>query len=226
VATRVAAGDPLATNLLARPEVGLLVLDPSTRQRARLNGRGRWDEQGLCLDLRQVYGNCPKYIQQRELVGDGTTPPAPPRVTGALGASQRAWIAAADTLFLASFHPEAGADSSHRGGRPGFVRVLGPDRLAFADYPGNAMFNSLGNLTAYPRAGLLFVDFETGTALQLTARARIGGDRTLELSVEEVRETRGATPLRFRLLEPSPSNPPLSHGAACGVQASESEEPS
>jgi hypothetical protein len=53
---------------------------------------------------------------------------------------------------MASFHPRGGADASHRGGRPGSVRVLDEGRLAFADYPGNNMFNTLGNLIEYPRA--------------------------------------------------------------------------
>ena len=59
-----------------------------------------------------------------------------------------------------------GADISHRGGRPGFVRVDG-DVLTIPDFRGNRYFNTLGNLIAEPRASLLFVDFETGDLLQL-----------------------------------------------------------
>ena len=68
--------------------------------------------------------------------------------SSSLSAAQRARIGAADTFFIASAHPEGGADASHRGGRPGFVRVTGQRSLAFPDYPGNNMFNTLGNLTA------------------------------------------------------------------------------
>ena len=93
---------------------------------------------------------------------------------------------------------------------PGFVRVLGPRRLAFPDYPGNAMFNTLGNLVEYPRAGLLLVDFRTGDVLQLTGTARLEDDRSVVFDVDEVRETRAATPLRFRLVEYSPANPRVS----------------
>jgi predicted pyridoxine 5'-phosphate oxidase superfamily flavin-nucleotide-binding protein len=131
-------------------------------------------------------------------------------VTSRLDARQRAWIGNADTLFIASFHPEGGADASHRGGFPGFVSVLGDDRLAFPDFPGNAMFNTLGNLTEYPRAGLLFVDFETGDVLQLSGRAQVESDFSVRLDVDEVRETRAASPLRFRLVEYSPAIPPRS----------------
>jgi hypothetical protein len=81
------------------------------------------------------------------------------------------------------------------------------DQLVFPDYPGNAMFNTLGNLAEYPRAGLLFVDFTTGDVLQITARAHVEPDFDVRLDVDEVRETRAASPLRFRLVEYSPAIP-------------------
>jgi predicted pyridoxine 5'-phosphate oxidase superfamily flavin-nucleotide-binding protein len=66
------------------------------------------------------------------------------------------------------------ADASHRGGPPGFVEVAGDGaRLRFPDFPGNRMFQTLGNLAVDPRVGLLFVDWDTGTALQVTGRAEI-----------------------------------------------------
>jgi predicted pyridoxine 5'-phosphate oxidase superfamily flavin-nucleotide-binding protein len=215
IAAAPIAGDPLGENLGAggRPALGLVVLDPRTRQRMRVNGTGRLDDHGVEIDIRQVYGNCPKYIQLRESEADVPPAPSAPRVATSLDARQRGWIAAADTLFIASFHPEGGADASHRGGRPGFVRILAPDRLAFPDYPGNAMFNTLGNLVEYPRAGLLFVDFTSGDVLQLAGTARVEEDRTVVFDIEEARETRAASPLRFRLLEYSPANPPLSQEA-------------
>ncbi len=215
IAAAPIAVDPLGENLGAggRRELGLVVLDPRTRQRMRVNGIGRLDDHGVQIDIRQVYGNCPKYIQLRESEADVPPAPSAPRVATSLHARQRGWIAAADTLFIASFHPEGGADASHRGGRPGFVRVLRSDRLAFPDYPGNAMFNTLGNLVEYPRAGLLFVDFTRGDVLQLTGTARLEDDRSVIFFIEEARETRAASPLRFRLMEYSPANPPLSQEA-------------
>jgi predicted pyridoxine 5'-phosphate oxidase superfamily flavin-nucleotide-binding protein len=200
-------GDPLGANLPERAELGLLVIDPTTRQRLRFNGRARLSSEGLTLELRQAYGNCPKYIQLREAEPDGVAAPEAPRASSTLDARQRATIGNADTLFIGSFHPESGADASHRGGFPGFVRVLGDDQLVFPDYPGNNMFNTLGNLVGYPRAGLLFVDFATGDVLQITARARLEPGFDVRLDVEEVRETRAASPLRFRLLEYSPAIP-------------------
>lgn len=165
--------DPLRRNLAVRPEMGILAIDLATRRRLRFNGRALHDpDRGIFLAVDQVYGNCPKYIQARrvEPAGGGT---GQPETTSVLSRGQQARVAAADTFFIASFHPERGADASHRGGAPGFVRVLDERTLAFGDYPGNNMFNTLGNLIAQPRAGLLFLDFAEGAVLQLTGRARL-----------------------------------------------------
>jgi predicted pyridoxine 5'-phosphate oxidase superfamily flavin-nucleotide-binding protein len=131
------------------------------------------------------------------------------QVTTALDARQQAFIAAADTFFIASHHPERGADASHRGGRPGFARVEDAGTLAFPDYPGNNMFNTLGNLVGYPQAGLLFLDFEGGDQLQVTGRTQVIETPApgVRFFVDEVRETRGGSRLRWALVEPSPANP-------------------
>jgi uncharacterized protein len=192
-------GDPLAESLDGEADVGLLVIHPATRRRMRVNGRARPREPyGLEVATREVYSNCQKYIRPREVAlphANGR----PPVVEhgGALTPAQAAWLAAADTLFIASRHPRAGADVSHRGGPPGFVRVSSPDRLVIPDYSGNMMFNTLGNLVADPRAGLLLVDFDGGGTLQLTGRAAVhwdpaaqgelqGTGRLVELRIDEV----------------------------------------
>jgi uncharacterized protein len=226
LSARPSPGDPLIDNLSARPELGLLVLDPRTRQRMRFNGRGLQSQEGLFLLVEQAYGNCPKYIQLRSLERDAEDQAAKEtRVSAALDPRQRDVVARADTFFIASFHPGGGADASHRGGNPGFVRVLSPDSLAFDDYPGNNMFNTLGNLMAHPQAGLLFLDFETGHVLQLSGRARVGSDFSVAFQVDEVRETPGASPLRFSLVAYSPANPRLSHEAPAGVSSAGPGDP-
>src|SRR5262249_33115503 len=153
----------------------LLAIDLATRRRYRMNGRGTLDDDGLLVEVEQVYANCPQYIHPRRLEpGQAPSPPGARSVLGAaLAARQQSWIAAADTFFIASTHPTRGADASHRGGGPGFVHVLDPARLSFPDYPGNNMFNTLGNLAVEPRAGLVFPDFETGNTLQLSGRATV-----------------------------------------------------
>ncbi|MGE3914031.1 MAG: pyridoxamine 5'-phosphate oxidase family protein, partial [Chloroflexota bacterium] len=136
----------------------------------------------------------------------------------ALTADQRQWIERVDTVFIASAHPEGGADASHRGGRPGFVRVQDDGRLLFPDYGGNTMFNTLGNILANPSAALLLVDFEIGATLQLTGQADViwdaeqiaefvGAERLVAFDIDEVIEIVGASPLRSRLVSYSPYNP-------------------
>jgi len=225
LAAQSMAGDPLADNLAARPELGLLVLDPLTRQRMRFNGRGLLSPDAIFLLVDQVYGNCPKYVQLRHPEADVAVPNAVgPRVTATLDARQQAAIARADTFFIASFHSENGADASHRGGFPGFVHVDGAERLHFPDYPGNNMFNTLGNLTGNPQAGLLFVDFSTGDVLQLAGRAGIHPDFSVAFQVDEVRETPGGCPLRFTLVEYSPANP-RSQTELAGISSTQPDDP-
>jgi predicted pyridoxine 5'-phosphate oxidase superfamily flavin-nucleotide-binding protein len=193
--------DPLAATLAAPADVGTLLIDPATRRRMRLNGRARPDGTGgLEITAREVYANCPKYIHPRAV-----RLPEPSTTTAEkserLSPDQVAWLSAADTVFLATRHSDAGADVSHRGGERGFVKVPAADRILIPDYPGNMMFNTLGNVTADGRAGLLLVDFETGRTLQVTGAARIhwdpalvralpGAERVLELQVESVIETK------------------------------------
>jgi predicted pyridoxine 5'-phosphate oxidase superfamily flavin-nucleotide-binding protein len=211
--------EPFTHAVDSRPDLGLLVLDPRTRQRYRFNGRAMVVDGDLFLHVNQAYGNCPKYIQSRESLPDGDTGQEAALPSRELGSRQQSWIRQADTFFLASAHPRAGADASHRGGFPGFVRVLDPGRLAFSDYAGNNMFNTLGNLVANPAVGLLFVDFTTGATLQITGRATVRADREVTVEIDEVRETPRATALRYRLLEYSPANPSLSQAAAGGISS-------
>ena len=183
--------------------VGLLALEPATRRRARINGTGELTDEGLRVTTEQVYGNCPKYISRREIVG---VEPARTRATEQAGLSRddRAMIEAADTFIVASY-AEGGADASHRGGNPGFVTVE-RDALRFPDYAGNNMFMTLGNLELNPRIGLLFADWETGDTLQLTGAAKLG-DRVVDVQVERAVRTPGALPYRWALLERSRFNP-------------------
>lgn len=218
--------DPLAEVLAAsadQPEkIGILTIEPATRRRMRLNGTVRRRSDGsLSVSAEQVYSNCPKYIQKRTGETGPTDAAAAPHTVQRgclLTAAQEAAIARADTFFIASAHPEAGVDASHRGGNPGFVRVAEGRTLQWPDYAGNAMFNTLGNLAVNPSAGLLFLDFGSGGTLQLTGKARIlwdaeeaerfsGAERVVSFAIEEAIETAGAFPLRYRLQEYSPFNP-------------------
>ncbi|MFE2534206.1 pyridoxamine 5'-phosphate oxidase family protein [Streptomyces sp. NPDC059371] len=206
------AGDPL-TGALATPgtAVGTIALDPRTRRRMRIDGRVRPTPRGFAVEADQVFANCPKYLQQRQTYETVTgRAPGAPRRGRELTSSQREFVETADTFFLATVHAH-GADASHRGGNPGFVRVEAPGELSWPDYPGNSMFLTLGNLTADPRAGLLFLDWTSGSVLQLTGTARTeftpDGERTVRFTLTEAVETPAASPLRWSAPAYSPANP-------------------
>ncbi|MGW2743871.1 pyridoxamine 5'-phosphate oxidase family protein [Streptomyces sp. NPDC001450] len=204
--------DPLATAVTAPgTPVGTIALDPRTRRRMRLNGRLRPTARGFAVEADQVFSNCPKYIQRRESYERVPgREPGTPRTETRLTSAQAGFVAAADTFFLATVHAD-GADVSHRGGNPGFVQVRSPHELSWPDYSGNAMFLTLGNLRTDPRAGLLFLDWTTGTVLQLTGEAHTeftaDGERTVRFGIAEIIETPAALPLRWSAPEYSPANP-------------------
>lgn len=220
VATRPAPGDPLAANLTDDAALGLLAIDLATRRRVRINGTLRgWTEDGFVLATDEVFGNCQQYIQRRNIAAISPDMPSDaPQRTTTLTPDQRSLLATADTFFIASAHATGGADASHRGGSPGFVRVPDERTILFPDYAGNTMFQTLGNLAANPRCGLLFIDFARGATLQLSGTAEIlwdpariaefaGAERAVEVRLTEVLERPGALPLRWHLHGYSPFNP-------------------
>ncbi|KQQ23509.1 pyridoxamine 5'-phosphate oxidase [Methylobacterium sp. Leaf123] len=172
--------DPAEAGLEDGDGVGLLGIELATRRRNRLNGTvERAGPEGFAIRVEQSFGNCPQYIRSRQegpCVGEGTARSRPVLSDG-LDPAARALVAAADTFFVASFVEAAGGrrqvDVSHRGGRPGFVRVGAEGGLTVPDYSGNRFFNTLGNLLANPRAGLVCPDFATGDLLQMSGRTEV-----------------------------------------------------
>jgi len=214
------AGDPLAQNLAVGAPIGALAIDLATRRRMRVNGRVERAASPIRVAVDECFANCPKYIQQRELVTEGraVAPASIPHRATALSIGQQLRIARVDTFFIASAHDATGLDASHRGGALGFVQVLDERHIAWPDYTGNSMFQTLGNLATDPRAGLVLVDFATGDLLQLSGRARVdfdparaalfsGAERVVDFEIDAVRETTGAVPLRSYEVEASPFNP-------------------
>lgn len=223
VATRPDADDPLAGALATGARLGLLGIEPATRRRNRMNGRVvALDAGGFEVAVEQSFGNCPKYIQAREPDwpdADATGRKQPLAFASTLPDAAAALVSRSDTLFIASAATAGvtgsaadGVDVSHRGGRPGFVRVernaQGAHVLTLPDFSGNNLFNTLGNIAAYPRAGLLFFDPEQGHRLQLSGRAEVlwdgaelarfaGALRLLRIVVETGRFAPGALPLRW-----------------------------
>jgi hypothetical protein len=211
--------DPAQAGLTQGAALGLLGIDLLTRRRNRLNGRlQRVDQQGLSVTVEQSFGNCPQYIHQRQF--------AFARDPAGLGAGEVQWlseldaearrlISSAATLFVATYVdvPQGGrqVDVSHRGGKPGFVRLNADGSLTVPDFMGNQFFNTLGNMQLNPRAGLLFIDFETGDMLQMSGAARVdldspdiaafaGAERLWHFIPQRSVRRRDASPLRWLTL--------------------------
>ena len=203
----------------------MLVIELGSRKRLRINGQiRRLDDNRFTLDVGQAFPNCPKYIQRRNLTQLAAVAPQPSMAPGrgiSLGDEQSALIASADTLFVASANPGRGVDASHRGGQPGFVRILDDRRIRIPDYVGNSMFNTLGNFAVYPRAGLVFMDFDNSRVLQMTGRVEIlwnqedpedetdGTGRFWDFEIERWLETPLPRQFVWELLDYSPYNPKL-----------------
>ena len=218
--TTLAADDPATPGLAAGQAVGLLGIELHTRRRNRINGQIRHTAHGqLQVTVEQSFGNCPQYIQLRDYTR--VAEPSQGRVDATtLDAMAISMIEAADTFFVASYvehgNGQRSVDVSHRGGRPGFVKVEG-NRLTIPDYAGNLHFNTLGNLLVNPQAGLLFIDFSNGNVLQLYGRAEVlldspaiqafeGAERLWTLQVEQVVWRPAAVSLRWAFKEYAPTS--------------------
>jgi predicted pyridoxine 5'-phosphate oxidase superfamily flavin-nucleotide-binding protein len=225
------AGDPAAAHFRAGAPVGVLGMEPATRRRHRVGGTITSVDGGIAIAVEQSCGHCPKYIHARE--GALLTPAAPLRRPvrswegPRLSLRAKLMAATADTFFIASTSPRAGladstysdgVDVSHRGGKPGFIRV-GDDRgrttLTSPDFVGNFMFNTLGNLAVEPRAGILIVDFATGDLLSLTGEGSViwdgpelaafeGAERLLQFHVDHGVLVPGVVPVRWSPSQPAP----------------------
>jgi len=187
----------------AEGPVGMLAIDLATRKRYRINGTMRRDGDQLVLEVDEAYPNCPKYISRRIL-------DVPEAGSPVLGAGTEEFLSKTDVFFVASGHPQRSADVSHRGGPAGFVQVIDEKNLRIPDYPGNGMFNTLGNLAVDPHAGLLFPDFPGGRMLQMTGRAEIdwsGAERSWTFHIDQSVELALPEGLKSEWIDASPYNP-------------------
>ena len=217
-------GDVLNRMLVKGASIGTLGLNFKTRNRTRMNGTiANLREDGFEIRVAQSFGNCDWYIQAREQVVEAASTIGEKRPVHrgkALNKSEAALVARSDTFFIASQSFGKGdwtdgIDVSHRGGLPGSTIVAHETSLLFPDYSGNCMFNTLGNLQLDPRAGLLFIDFETGDTLQITGEAEIlwephhtrrfsGADRVVAFRVEETLYIEQALPMSWHFSDYAP----------------------
>lgn len=96
-----------------------------------------------------------------------------------------AFLARARSCYLATANAQGQPYAQHRGGPPGFVRVLGQRQLGIGDFTGNQQYITLGNLSENPRAFLFFMDYTNRQRIKIWGNATIvEDDENLRQSVE------------------------------------------
>jgi predicted pyridoxine 5'-phosphate oxidase superfamily flavin-nucleotide-binding protein len=82
-------------------------------------------------------------------------------------------IARANSVIIGTASHDGWPHVQHRGGPPGFIKVLGPSELAFADYSGNRQYITVGNLAENDRMFLLLLDYGARTRLKIWGRGAV-----------------------------------------------------
>ncbi len=109
--------------------------------------------------------------QQRYFGRSQSIPPQPE--VDPLSDEERIFIEARDSFYMATVSENGWPYVQHRGGKPGFLRVVSPTQLAFADYKGNRQMLSTGNLAARDRVALFLMDYPRRERLKILGHARV-----------------------------------------------------
>ena len=156
-----------------------------------------------------------------------------------------ALLSNADVFFISSSNHELKMGTNHRGGPIGFVRIVKNDvsstTLAYPEYSGNRLYQTLGNLQTTPKAGLVFPDFGSGDVLYVTGTTEIVVGReaaallcrsnlAVKLNIDAARYVRKGLSFRGAFSEFSPYNPSVrfleSERALPDLQATDRDAPS
>ncbi|SMQ46044.1 unnamed protein product [Zymoseptoria tritici ST99CH_3D7] len=230
-----------------------LTIDLETRKRTKFFGRmvagalSREKEEGegevagmqLVLKVEQSLGNCPKYLNSKAV----SPAVSRPELVLPAGSSEPTsyipdeavdLLAGADLFFVSSSQHALDMDTNHRGGPPGFLRLASNSPscsdaagavLVWPEYSGNRLYQTLGNLSVNPVAGLCIPDFETGNMLYLTGKTEIlvgkdassvlpGTRLAVKLTVTECRFVKSTLTFRGTEGKRSPYNPVVRHLAS------------
>jgi hypothetical protein len=215
-----------------------LSIDFDSRDRVKVMGKlltgeardhsNDMEEIHLAMAVQESTGNCPKYINKRDV---RTHVPSPHLVSDSLPLPQGAvdLIHKTDLIFISSTDGYS-MDTNHRGGPAGFMRVASNEAagvdgsggvvLVYPEYTGNRLYQSLGNLYLNPKIGITVPDFETSDVLYMTGTAQLllGEQATtvmphcklaLQIRVQAARFVANSLPFRGSLTEMSPYAPPV-----------------
>ncbi|KAI8931592.1 hypothetical protein NX059_011246 [Plenodomus lindquistii] len=212
-----------------------LAIDLTTRKRVKLAGtmvagtvtevdveaeedgtKQKQSQIQLVTKIDESLGNCPKYLNQYE-IRQALVRSDVKHSGSALSEDGRALISKSDIFFLSTSTLDD-MDTNHRGGPPGFVRLVSPTQLVYPEYSGNRLYQSLGNLKINHRIGITFPDLETGDILYITGTAEVldglaaasllpGSNLAVRITFDQTRLVAGGLPLRGKKMTPSPYNP-------------------
>jgi predicted pyridoxine 5'-phosphate oxidase superfamily flavin-nucleotide-binding protein len=90
-----------------------------------------------------------------------------------MGFEEIAFLESRDSFYLSSVNENGWPYLQHRGGPAGFVKVIAPDAMAFADYRGNRQMLTTGNVAANDRVCLFFMDYPRRTRLKILGHAEV-----------------------------------------------------
>ncbi|KAF4991598.1 hypothetical protein FGRMN_7717 [Fusarium graminum] len=219
-----------------------LSIDLETRDRVKLVGKmiaGATVDEGktvqMAMAVTESLGNCPKYLNKKNIIPNTMKPEL---VSDKLPLPQEALdlIAAADMFFLSSTNGLT-MDTNHRGGSPGFMRVIDNQEngleLIYPEFSGNRLYQTLGNVTVNPLVGFAIPDYNSADVLYLTGSASIliGEEASaylartklaVKISISAAKFVKSGLPFRGSKGEYSPYNPPVrrllsEHDAHIGV---------
>lgn len=125
--------------------------------------------------------------QQHYFGRSQSLPPQPER--DELSAEEAEFIQARDSFYLSTVTESGWPYVQHRGGSRGFLRVVSPTQLAFADYKGNRQMLSTGNLAGNDRVALFLMDYPQRTRLKILGHARVVDARQHPELVAQFAET-------------------------------------
>ena len=110
---------------------------------------------------------------QRSMGADHIWPRVTGRQSNRFTLSEKEFIATRDTFYMATVSETGWPYVQHRGGSPGFLKVLDDQSLAFADFLGNRQYISLGNINANDRICMILMDYPNRLRLKIYAHAEV-----------------------------------------------------
>ena len=118
-----------------------------------------------------------------------------PLTNNQLGPEEIAFIEAQDSFFLASINDSGWPYIQHRGGPPGFLKVLENNQLGFPDFKGNRQYLSFGNILKNPRVSLFLIDYPARARLKIFGHAKLVEGDDLPDALRKIENDPGATPI-------------------------------